>query len=190
MDKVLLDIHNDVDLNGLDEVFKTKLLKLLDACHERGLTMTPVCGVRTPMQQAALWRQSRSRKQVENAADMLRNQGAPYLADCLIKVGPQNGTLGAHVTKALPGQSWHQYKQACDMAWLVDGKINWSLTELVNGQNGYKAMCQLADDFGLYSAGANWGWDFPHIQLSSESTPMKHYGSMANVDKVMKKLYS
>src|SRR5215468_9900795 len=82
--------------------FREKVGQLLQKCSARGVTMVPNEAVRPPQQQAIYWRQSRSTIEINNAIAMLRNEGAPYLADVLEGVGPQHGD---EVTKVLPGNS-------------------------------------------------------------------------------------
>lgn len=181
-------IQQDPDLNGLDPAFREKMGGLYAACLERGVTMVPICGIRTPQDQAKLYRQSRSSATVMAAAQKLKDQGAPWLASVLIGVGPQKGTLGAHVTKALPGLSWHHFGVAVDSAWMVDGKIEWSTSKVVNGQNGYQMLSHLAHEHGLFSAYAMWGWDYPHVQALDASSPQHKY-SMPTIDEMMRRRY-
>lgn len=64
------------------------------------------------------------------------------------------------VTKARGGQSYHNYGVAVDLAFVVNGKINWD-DKLYKGN-----MARWAGRAGLES-GANWRFvDYPHMQLA------------------------
>jgi len=73
-----------------------------------------------------------------------------------------------------PGISWHQWGEAIDFFWLVDGKAEWSATKLIDGHNGYKTLANEAEKLGL-TAGGHWNkfkvW--PHIQRPKENNPAK-----------------
>src|SRR6185369_14731386 len=93
----------------------------------------------------------------------LRDQGAPFLAHCLESVGPQSGDP---VTNAIPGLSWHQWGEAMDCVWIVDGAAEWSTTRKVNGVNGYRAYANEAVRLGLTAGGFFRSLkDWPHVQL-------------------------
>jgi peptidoglycan L-alanyl-D-glutamate endopeptidase CwlK len=160
-----------IDLNTLVPEFKEKVEQLLANCSNAGYPMRPTFAIRTPVEQAALWRQSRSGEVVTAQVQTLRDEEAGFLADCIIAAGPSSGE---HVTNALPGLSWHQWGEALDCVWIVDGKQNWSTDQLVNGKNGYVVYAQEAKNLGL-NAGAFWKSfkDWPHVQLRAASGPLK-----------------
>ena len=172
-----------VALGELDPVFQQKVVAVLEACSDRGVRMVPSQAVRSPHEQARLWRQSRSRQQIDDALAMLRDAGAPYLAEVLEGVGPQEGR---HVTNALPGNSWHQWGEAVDCFWLVDNAAEWSTTRKVNGVNGYHVYAEAAQAEGL-DAGLFWTSlkDAPHLQLRATANPVKSGLSWAQVDQQM-----
>ena len=97
------------DLTLLVPAFRPRLETLLANCRARGVEMRPYTGLRTPLEQAKLWRQSRSREQIDAKVAQLRAAGADYLADCIVHVGPRNGDP---VTNAVPVLSWHQWGEA------------------------------------------------------------------------------
>ena len=175
-------------VKDLDPAFSAKLDVLLKACAARTVTMVPYNGVRHPADQARLWRQSRTTAQVNAAIQMLKGVGAPFLADVLASVGPQNGP---EVTKALPGNSWHQWALAVDCYWLVDGKAEWSVDKLVNGVNGYRVMLEEAKRLGLTPGGA-WTTiqDWPHVQMPSDDNPIKSGKTWPQIDQKMRELFS
>jgi hypothetical protein len=166
--------------------FRDKMSALLHACQEQGVEMRPYFGVRSPFEQARLWRQSRSREDVEAKIASLRRQGALFLADCLESVGPQNG---APVTNAIPGLSWHQWGEAVDAVWVVAGKSEWSTKKKVAGINGYAVYARQAAAAGL-DPGGLWKSlkDWPHAQLRSLSSPARIY-TLAEIDRAMKERF-
>lgn len=135
--------------------------------------MRPYVGLRDPLTQARLWRQSRAREQIERRILTLRKEGAPYLASCLEKVGPQHGP---HVTNALPGLSWHQWGEALDCMWVVSGKAVWSHTRRVEGLNGFRVYAEEASRLGL-SPGGLWKSfaDWPHVQFRRTGGPADQF---------------
>jgi peptidoglycan L-alanyl-D-glutamate endopeptidase CwlK len=159
-----------IDLNTLVPEFKAKVEQLLANCKTAGYPMSPNYAIRKPVDQAKLWRQSRSGAVVQQKIDDLRAQGCDFLADAIVAAGPQNGP---HVTNAIPGLSWHQWGEALDCVWIVDGKDNWSLDLKVNGKNGYAVYADQAEAIGL-NAGGHWVSfkDWPHVQLRSAANPL------------------
>jgi peptidoglycan LD-endopeptidase CwlK len=175
-----------VDLNTLNPQFKDKVLQLLDACKAAGYEMVPTEGIRTPSEQGELWRQSRSAKEVEQEINNLKDHNCNFLAQCIENAGPHTG---GDVTNAIPGLSWHQWGEAVDCVWIVNGKENWSTTELVNGKNGYAVYADLAGKFGL-TAGGHWKSlkDWPHVQLPSAPSPSGVY-SLQQINDIMKQRF-
>jgi len=143
--------------------------RLIARCAARGVQMRPNVGLRDPFEQARLWRQSRSIEQITAKLGELRAQRADFLAHCIESVGPQHGRP---VTNAIPGYSWHQWGEAFDCFWLLNGQAEWSTTKLVGGLNGYKVYAEEAQELGL-TAGGHWPSfkDWPHVQLRPESSP-------------------
>jgi peptidoglycan LD-endopeptidase CwlK len=157
------------DLSVLVPSFRNKVNNLLARCARRGVVMRPYFTIRTPLEQAKLWRQSRSIEQIEAKIDELRAADAPFLARCIEKVGEQNGDP---VTNAIPGLSWHQWSEAVDCFWLVDNDAEWSANKLIDGQNGYRVYAEEAVRLKL-TAGGNFTSlkDWPHVQLRTQGSP-------------------
>lgn len=105
----------------LVEGFAKKVMQLVANCEQRGVTLLVYCKVRNPWEQAKLWRRSRTMTQVNAEAAKLRDWGCYFLMSCLLGVGPQK--MGAKVTDALPGFSWHQWGEAVDVV-PIDAKGN------------------------------------------------------------------
>jgi len=134
--------------------------------------MTPYYTIRTPHQQAKLWRQSRTAAEIQDRIQWLRNHGAPYLASVIDEVGPQ---FGKKVTNAIPGLSWHQWGEAVDCFWNLDERAEWSARKKVilpDGRqlNGYKTYAEESVKCGL-TAGGLWAnfKDWPHVQFRNQA---------------------
>jgi len=171
------------DLDKLIPEFKALVVELVERCQARGVEMRPNAGLRDPFEQAKLWRQSRAREEIQAKIAEFERAGASFLAHCLTSVGPQHG---AHVTDTPPGFSWHQWGEALDVFWVVDGKAEWSTQKLVNGVNGYRVYADEAEAVGL-TAGGHWTKlkDWPHVQHRSASN-VGRVVSLLEIDSQMK----
>jgi hypothetical protein len=125
-------------------------------------------------------------EEIQGKIKELENKKAEFLAFCIESVGPQHGIP---VTNALPGMSWHQWGEAVDCFWVVNGTAIWDTTTLVNGQNGYVVYADEAKKLGLDS-GFYWVKikDVPHVQLRSVSNPTQIY-SIVEIDRIMKERF-
>jgi hypothetical protein len=136
--------------------FDEKINVVLKECNNLGYELKPFYTIRTPQEQARLWRQSRTITQINRAAKMLRDKGALLLSELLIHAGPQ---YGRWATNALPGQSWHQYGEAVDCFVLESGRAVWN-----SNHPGYYVYAKQAMLHGL-EAGHFWvNRDSCHIQ--------------------------
>jgi hypothetical protein len=158
------------DILDLVPEFRAKQQQVYDTCAAQGIIMVPYCTVRSVIEQAILWRQSRTKAQIDNRLAFLREQGAPFLADILDGVGPRSGP---QVTGALPGESWHQWALACDSYWSVNGTAIWSPDKYLeigsSTVNGYRAYALIAQQGGLTAGGLWKGFqDWPHTQHRKE----------------------
>jgi hypothetical protein len=158
-----------VALDDLDAGLRVRVTALLDQCRTDGVEMRPYMTLRTPLEQAKLWRQSRALEEIILKITELQAAGAAYLAGCLEAAGPQNGP---HVTNAPPGFSWHQWGEAVDCFWVVDHKAEWSTKRLVDGRNGYRHYASIAAALDL-TPGGHWPKfkDWPHVQMRPENSP-------------------
>lgn len=143
-----------------------------------GLEMKPYYTERSPWEQARIWRSTRTSTEIYHAIDQLRNDDADYLAGIILAVGVQYSPPGVkgHLTNALPGNSWHQWRNAIDCFWVVESRAEWSINKTIpvrNGTlaNGYREYARLAQHHGLLSGGLKWGWDWPHVQHPKENSP-------------------
>lgn len=173
-------------IDDLVPQLRARVIALLQNCRLRGIEMRPYETVRTPQEQGKIWRQSRTREQVQRKIHELRNAGAPFLAFCIESVGPQSGR---HVTNAVPGLSWHQWGEALDCFWVVDGEAEWSTTVTINGLNGYKVYAEEADRLDL-TAGGLWPnfKDWPHVQLRVEGSPARLF-NLEQIDRIMEERF-
>lgn len=145
--------------------------------------MRPYTTLRTPLEQAKLWRQSRSTEQIQAEILRLKTAGAPYLAKCIEKAGPQSGSP---VTNALPGLSWHQWGEAVDCFWVVNGVAEWSAVKKIGGVNGYQVYAAQAKLLGLTAGGFFTSLkDWPHVQLDAAGSPLGRL-SLVQIDAEMK----
>lgn len=174
-------------LEDLDIQLRPTAQKLLARCAAEGVTMRLNQTVRGPLEQARLWRQSRTIEEIKAKVLSLRGIGADFLADCIESVGPQHGE---HVTNAPPGFSWHQWGEAFDCFWVVDGKAEWSTELIVNGRNGYRVYARIAEkELGL-TAGGLWKTfkDWPHVQLREQDSPANVF-TTADINATMRQRF-
>lgn len=159
------------DLQALVPEFREKVEQLIDNCLRQDIAMRPYFAVRTPFEQAKLWRQSRTREEIDDKISSLLAAGCDFLAHCIESVGPQHG---AHVTNAPPGLSWHQWAESVDCMWVVGRAAEWSTTRKVAGVNGYRLYAEEARKLNLF-AGGLWKTfkDWPHVQLRAAGSPDK-----------------
>lgn len=158
-----------INYEKINPEFNIAVRNLLDACSAAGIEMRPIYAVRSPWEQARLWRQSRSSEEIQAKLKDLRASGGAWIADCIESVGPQSGRES---TNALPGYSWHQWGEAVDCAWIVNKKAEWSTDKLFNGVNGYKLYAEIAEGMGLTHGlrpGHKNEWDWVHVQFRPAS---------------------
>lgn len=175
------------DLDDLTADFRGVLDDLLENCRRRGVEMRPFFTLRNVVEQAALWRQSRSSQEVETEIARLEAADAQFLAQALRDAGPQSGRWA---TNAIPGYSWHQWGEAVDCFWLVDGKAEWSARRQIDGQNGYEIYANEAERLGL-TAGGHWktAKDWPHVQLQGHSSPGAVF-TLAQINAAMRERFA
>ena len=159
---------------------------LIQNCRVRGIEMRPYETLRSPLEQGKIWRQSRTTEQIRAKILELQDAGADYLAFCIESVGPQSGR---HVTDAPPGLSWHQWAEAFDSFWVVNGEAEWSTTRKINGLNGYRVYAEETERLGL-TAGGLWPRfkDWPHVQLKSARSPRKFF-TITEIDRIMRERF-
>lgn len=136
-------------------------------CADAGVELLIYCTLRDAHEQARLYRQSRTKEQVQAKIDQYKAKGFPALAQILKDVGPQKS--GPKVTGAGPGESFHQYSRAYDCVPVLNGKPVWSSS----GEGGklWAKVGQLGKKIGLEWAG-DWTSfrEFPHFQFTGGLT--------------------
>jgi len=132
-------------------------------CADAGFELLIYCTLLDAHEQARLYRQSRTKEQVQKKMDQLTARGFPALAKILKDVGPQK--TGPKVTNAGPGESFHQYNRAYDCVPVLQGKPIWgtggegaAIWEKV-GKLGKKGGLEWAGDWTSFR-------EFPHFQFT------------------------
>jgi peptidoglycan LD-endopeptidase CwlK len=143
----------------VQEMAKEHILR----CADAGFELLIYCTLRDEHEQARLYRQSRTKEQVQKKIDQLTARGFPTLAKILKGVGPQKS--GPKVTNAGPGESFHQYNRAYDCVPVVQGKPIWGTGG--EGAAIWDKIGKLGKKCGLEWAG-DWTTfrEFPHFQLT------------------------
>ncbi len=174
------------ELSHLTPTFRPLVEQLLAECEASGFPMRPFYTLRSPFEQGGLWRQSRSGEEVRGKIAELRAKGAAFLAHCIESVGPRDGR---HVTNAIPGMSWHQWGEAVDCYWLLEGRAEWSTRRQVGGANGYAVYAEKAAALGL-NPGGHWRSfkDWPHVQLQAAGSPGRVH-SLEEIDREMQQRF-
>lgn len=132
-------------------------------CADAGFELLIYCTLRDGHEQARLYRQSRTKEQVQKKMDQLTAKGFPALAKILKDVGPQKS--GPKVTNAGPGESFHQYNRAYDCVPVLQGKPIWGTAG--EGAAIWDKVGKLGKKCGLEWAG-DWTSfrEFPHFQFT------------------------
>lgn len=86
----------------------------------------------------------------------------------------------------MPGLSWHQWGEAVDCFWSLNGSAEWSASTKADGINGYRIYASFAKDMGL-DAGGFWHSfkDWPHVQMRSAGSPISAGMTLAEIDAEM-----
>lgn len=165
------------DLSDLKPRFLTLFNRVKKACASKGYDIRPYCTIRDPWEQAKLYRQSRTWQEIKDMIDNLERNGAPFLAEILLNVGPQ---FGKWITNAPPGFSWHQFGEACDIYILEDGRAIWN-----SNYEGY--ICYYDECINRNLTNLKVIGDINHCQLKKNSPP--YYYKAETIDKMIKELY-
>lgn len=156
------------DLNTLTPATKEKALLVLDLCKQADFDLLIYCTLRSLQEQAKLYRQSRSRNEINVKIEKFKNRGYQFLADIIEEVGPSNGP---HRTNAGPGESWHNYAEAWDAVPLINGKAAWNYSDAKDQWDAYGDAVR--------QVGMNWAGDWttfkelPHAQMRTGGSPLR-----------------
>lgn len=152
----------------------------MQLCTREGLVIRLTSGLRTPLEQAALWRMGRGTSVINAKIEELKSQSAPYLALCIDKAGPQNGPWR---TNALPGYSWHNWGLGADFMC-----FNMKGDPIQNGDAyEYRVFQRMIPFAGLHNYGKDWIKDAGHVQFY-ELSPSSKY-TLAEMDKLLSEKY-
>ena len=150
------------DFNDLKPHIYEKAVRLIQECREAKLEILIYCTLRPLDEQARLYRQGRTLKQIKAKAEELKIKwGRPDLGKLLMDVGPQQGKLA---TYAGPGQSMHNYGLAIDGVPLRGGKPVWNASK-PDELKLWQLYGRLGDKVGFEWAG-KWTKfrELPHLQ--------------------------
>lgn len=167
------------DLLDLQPDFRQIVERILAECDAEGYLMKPFFTLRTPMEQAKLWRQSRGAGEIRAKIRELEDAGADWLAQIIDDAGPQ---YGRWATNAPPGYSWHQWGLAVDCFHSVDGRAVWD-------GPAYEVYARIAERHGM-TAGIRWTTpDAVHIQAPSRASPAATMDA-ATINQTMKEMFA
>lgn len=164
------------DLADLVPAFQPLASQLITNCSACGVEMRPCFTLRTPQEQAVLWRSSRTKEQIDTALVQMQAAGAHWLASVLESVGPQAAKQES--TRALPGLSWHQWGEAIDCFVVENGTAVWS-------GGGYYVYSNEAHKLGLTTL----SFERVHAQMRKQGSPLDLW-SWAEIDAKMKDKFS
>ncbi len=174
------------NIDDLRRSFRSVARSLIAATAEKGVQMVPYFTLRTPAEQARLWRMTRGKSEIGAKVHELLNANALYIANVIEAVGPQFPGPGitSHVTNAVPGQSWHNWGEAMDCYLKVEGAVEWD-----GKHEGYAVYGTEAEELGL-----TWGgmWDVPndpgHVQFPPMS-PVEFCDDFAGLSSALERKY-
>lgn len=155
------------NIDDLRREFRGQARAVIGNTKDAGFQMVPYFTLRTPWEQAILWRMTRGSAEISNMLIDLRGKEAFYIGNVIEAVGPQYPGPGitGHVTHAVPGQSWHNWGEGLDCYLKIKGEVIWD-----NDHEGYAAYGTAAEDLGL-----TWGgmWNRPNDPGHIQAPPMK-----------------
>lgn len=167
-------------LDDLTPELHLKIVTLLQNCATRGVEFVPYFTLRSPQDQAALWRQSRGVAAIDTEIALLQSLGAPWLAQVLRDAPSKPGPWA---TNGVPGNSWHQWGEACDCYWKTPTGIQWT-----DGQ-GYEVYALEAQKLGLTIGRLFMTPDIDHVQWRSQGAPSYLY-SWPEINAKMQEMFS
>lgn len=165
----------------LDPAFAEKVSLLISELIQEGIVVRPYSGLRSPLEQALLWCQSRTPLEQELITRKLIDEGATYLA-AVLKRASTICAPGRWATNNLPGQSWHNFGLALDSHVVSeDGRAVWGPKHFA-----YTKYAELARKLHLFAGHDLVRQDVVHIQWPHVSVHQQ-IGSWAVVNKVLEK---
>ncbi len=155
-------------MEGLVDEVAEKAELIIEACASVQIKIIVVSSLRSLEEQAKLYRQSRTTREINEKISKFRDRGYWFLADAIERVGSCNGD---HVTNAAPGESWHNYGLAFDAVPIVNGKPAW---RYLHAQEQWEVYGEAVRQSGM-TWGGDWRRfkDYPHAQLHAKGNPLK-----------------
>lgn len=174
------------NIDDLRRPFRADVRQVIGDTKKAGFEMVPYFTLRTPWEQAKLWRMTRGKSEIGRTVKALRGGMALYIANVIEAIGPQYPGPGikGHVTNAVPGQSWHNWGEGLDCYLKIDGEVIWD-----GDHKGYAAYGNCAEELGL-----TWGgsWDKPndpgHVQAPPMS-PVDYFEDMHELSNSLERKY-
>lgn len=168
-------------INDLAHRMREPTRLLIEGCHARGVTVVPYSTLRTPMEQAKLWRMTRGAAEISDKVTELRRERALFIAHCIMSVGPQYPGPGikGHVTNAVPGQSWHNWGLAVDCYVRRNALVIWD-----GDDASYDVYQEVLEEVGLHPGPI---WDRGHAQFEPGS-PIETYGDLGALSHVLEQV--
>lgn len=146
------------NLDDLRPEFGERVRVMLGRAAEEHFDLLVTCTLRTPAEQAELYRVGRNLTMVTQKAEELSSLGRHDLADLLLQATTPPGFR--IVTKAGPGQSAHNYGLAVDCVPMIAGKPVWD-----SKHPAWQTYGRLVREAGMVWAG-DWRRfrEYPHAQ--------------------------
>lgn len=145
----------------LDPLFAELLDQVFNQLLQEGYVLRPYSGLRSPLEQALLWCQSRTPLEAELLARRLHDERAVYLAR-VIRRAVVISSPGRWATNNLPGQSWHNFGLALDVHVVSeDGRAVWGPKHAA-----YLRFAEVARENGLFPGYDLTRQDVVHVQLA------------------------
>ena len=153
-------------LEFLDPKFEELLCELTEELLKKKLKLVVGAGLRGPAAQARIWCASRTASEVESRRTQLVAAGATKLASLLLT---EWSAFGPVATCHLPGNSWHQWGMAADVAVDVGGVLVWSGSTM-------RDVGVVAECIGLRHFAMRTSWEAGgsrcHVQFPTSETPL------------------
>lgn len=157
------------DIKDLTPSLQKKAKQIVEECKNNGVELLIYCTLRTLQEQAKLYCQGRTTKQIAEKAASLKEKGFGFLAAFLEK---ETQTKGKIVTNAGPGESWHNYREAFDAVPIVGKTCLWNYK---SNKAKWDVFAKAAENAGI-EWGGNWKFkDYPHVQESKSGNPLDDF---------------
>jgi peptidoglycan L-alanyl-D-glutamate endopeptidase CwlK len=172
-------MQNSRDLADLTPFMRERVAELRARLVNQGVQHVVASTLRDLESQAVIFRTGRPFSDptfpknlggdIKTKLEKFRARGLDFLAEVVMRVGPQAGARGRIITKAAPGESWHNYGEAVDIYPLAGGKL---ITDA--DDPAWQVYGRAVEASGLEWAGRWTGFvEMPHAQLREGGNPLK-----------------